>query len=100
MNKNSLKILAKRDLIKNFCKRNGITFLGIFGSYVKNKAKNSSDIDVLVKFNKPKGLEFITVQENLSKLFKKKVDLVTVGALHHLLKDKILNEVVHCQISS
>lgn len=94
MNNTLIEILAKRELVQNFCKIYGITFLGVFGSCARNEAKDTSDIDILVKFSEPKGLEFITIQEELTKLLRKKVDLVTKGALHHLLKDKILKEVV------
>ncbi|MEW6556884.1 MAG: nucleotidyltransferase family protein [Elusimicrobiota bacterium] len=94
MNNTLTEIIAKQELIEHFCKKYGITFLGIFGSCARDEAKDTSDIDMLVKFKKPKGLEFITIQEELANLLRKKVDLVTQGALHHLLKDKILSEVV------
>ncbi|MBD2848631.1 nucleotidyltransferase family protein [Paenibacillus sp. IB182496] len=67
--------------------------IGLFGSYVRNEQKGSSDIDVLVEFSKPVGFEFITLKNYLEDLFNKPVDLVTVRALKPIMKEEILNEV-------
>jgi predicted nucleotidyltransferase len=89
------EILSKQNLIQDFCKKYGITYLGVFGSFARGEEKGSSDIDILVKFNHSGGLlEFIRIENELSSLLKRKVDLVTEKALHHLLRDKILKEVV------
>lgn len=69
--------------------------IGIFGSYVRGEATKHSDVDILVKFSRPIGWEFIDLQEFLEKILNKKVDLVTVQALKPQLKDSILKEVVY-----
>jgi len=51
-------------------------------------------IDILVRFDKPKGFGFISIKNDLSRMLKQRVDLVTEKALHPLLKDKILKEAV------
>ena len=89
------KVIPDKEKIIKFCENNGIVYLGIFGSYVNGVPKNNSDIDILIKFERLGGLlEFISTKYELSKLFGRKVDLVEKGALHHLLKDKILSGVV------
>ncbi len=69
--------------------------IGIFGSYAKDQGTMESDIDILVTFSEPIGLEFIELKEYLEFILGKKVDLVTEGALKPQLKDKILREVVY-----
>ncbi|MFH1957289.1 MAG: nucleotidyltransferase family protein [bacterium] len=87
-------ILLKRNLIREFCKKHGIVFLGIFGSFARNEAKDSSDVDILIKFDRIGGLlEFIKTENDLGDLFGRKVDLVTEKALHPLLRDRILKDV-------
>jgi len=43
----------------NLKEKYGVIEIGIFGSYVRNEQKKTSDIDILVKFEKPLGLEFV-----------------------------------------
>lgn len=68
--------------------------LGVFGSVVRGDNNEVSDIDILVKFIKPVGMfKFIELEDYLSKLLGKKVDLVTTRALKPAIKDDILHEV-------
>lgn len=69
--------------------------IGIFGSFVRGEEKNSSDIDILVEFSEPVGLfEFMELEEYLSKLLGRKVDLVSKKALKPIIGKYILREVV------
>ena len=69
--------------------------IGIFGSCAKDQGTTESDIDILVTFYEPIGLEFIDLKEYLEFILGKKVDLVTEGALKPQIKEKILREVVY-----
>lgn len=56
----------------------------------------SSDVDILVEFNRPVGLfEFARLKIYLSTLFGRDVDLVTVDALHQRMRNTILNEMIY-----
>jgi uncharacterized protein len=55
--------------------------LGIFGSYARKDKTAQSDIDLLVEFDGPIGLEFVTLAEELESLLGVKVDLVSVNAI-------------------
>jgi len=68
--------------------------IGIFGSYARGEQKKGSDVDILVKFQKPVGWEFIDLQDYLEHILGKKVDLVTFAAIRPKMRDRILNEVV------
>ena len=76
--------------------RYGVKDIGIFGSYVREEQTETSDIDVLVEFEKPIGLlEFVGLKNHLSDLLGVKVDLVMKKALKPRIGDRILNEVVY-----
>jgi predicted nucleotidyltransferase len=51
--------------------------LAIFGSYSRNKQKADSDIDLLVEFDAPVGVEFIDLANYLEDLLQARVDLVS-----------------------
>lgn len=56
--------------------------IGLFGSFARNDMKSDSDIDILVKFStSPSLLKLIAVENRLSQLIGRKVDLVTYGSL-------------------
>ncbi len=85
------KIIPK---IRRILKKNQIKKAGIFGSYARGEQKKKSDIDILVKYPKGLGFGFAGIQIELEEKLGKKVHLVTYGALHPLLKERILNEEV------
>ena len=51
----------------------------VFGSYARNEENADSDIDLLVKLDhsQPIGMRFLSYQEELEKLLKMKVDIVS-----------------------
>ena len=68
--------------------------LGVFGSTVRGEETAQSDVDILVKFSSPIGFfDFIRLEDFLSKLVGRKVDLVCKKALKAVIKDEILKEV-------
>ncbi len=70
--------------------------IGIFGSFVRGEQSKESDVDIMVEFEEIPGLiKFIEIEEYLSKLLGRKVDLVRKPAIRKELKDKILKEVVY-----
>lgn len=58
--------------------------IGLFGSYFLKTNTGNSDIDILVRFRKPKSLlELIRIENKLSAELGIKVDLITEGALNN-----------------
>lgn len=55
--------------------------LGIFGSFARNEQTENSDVDILVEFEKPIGLQFVDLAEYLESLLDLKVDLVSKNAI-------------------
>lgn len=75
-------------------KYNVYNFL-LFGSYAKNKQNKNSDIDLLVNFNHPIDMfDFMDLEEYLSKIFNKKIDLGTINSLKPFIKNTILQEAI------
>ncbi len=69
--------------------------IGLFGSYVKGKQRETSDVDVLVEFEKPVSLLHIVSLENyLSDILEIKVDVVPRKNIRQELRESILKEVV------
>lgn len=51
--------------------------LAIFGSVSRKEDTDQSDVDILVEFNRPVGMEFIHLAYELEKILQRKVDLVS-----------------------
>ena len=69
--------------------------IGIFGSVVRGEQKGTSDVDILVEFEKPIGFfTFLELEEYLSNLLGLKVDLVSKKALKPNIGRYILQEVI------
>jgi len=88
------EILTKnREMLR---KKFKIKEIGLFGSYVRGEQKETSDVDILVEFEEtPTLLEFVELENYLTKLLGVKVDLVMKRALKPTIKESILKEVVY-----
>jgi hypothetical protein len=76
-------------------KKYNVKRLGVFGSYVHDSQTDSSDIDILVEFDKPIGWEIVDLQLYLEEILGKNVDLVTIRSLRPELREIILRDVVY-----
>src|SRR5665648_1001510 len=84
-----------RQQLPELSKKYNISYLGIFGSYVRGEQKEDSDLDILVEFSKePDLLEFIGLKQELSEILGVEVDLVMKSALKPRIGKRILQEVV------
>lgn len=80
--KNMMEIKALLALNKDeLTRKYSIKEMGIFGSYAYGLATETSDIDILVEFEKPIGLDFVTLADELEALLGVKVDLVSSNAI-------------------
>lgn len=67
----------------------------LFGSYAKGEQTSSSDIDLLVDFQKIIDMfEMVDLQNYLQDLFGKKIDLGTKKGLKSFIKKTILKEAI------
>jgi len=92
------KILQKRGLkgkIAEICKRNDIIFMAIFGSFVRGEQKRTSDIDIAIEFDKNKAkslFDLVRIENELTKVFKKKVDLGIFSSLSPYVVEDVRKE--------
>lgn len=58
-----------------------VNSIGLFGSIVRTDFKPESDIDIIVDFSQPIGIEFIDLADDLEKLLDREVDLVSKAGI-------------------
>lgn len=92
MTRHGIEIPKER--IAAFCQANGIRRLALFGSVIHDDFRPESDIDVLVEFQPGVrvGLALIRMQDELSVLLCRTVDLHTPGSLSKYFRDAVLSE--------
>ncbi len=74
----------------------GVRKIGLFGSYSRGEAREGSDIDLLVEFEKPIGFfKFIELEDHLTHRLGVKVELVTDDALKPLVKPQVMEDIVY-----
>lgn len=91
MNKN---IVISNDRISEFCRRHHIRRLSIFGSALRADFGTESDVDILVEFQTGcvPGFAFFDMQDELSEIIGRKVELNTPGFLSRYFRDDVLKE--------
>jgi hypothetical protein len=92
MKKARIDIPEKR--IAEFCRRHNIRRLALFGSVLGDDFTSESDVDVLVEFEPGTkiGLKFFALQQELSQILGRKVDLNTRGFLSKYFRDRVMEE--------
>ena len=80
--------------LADICDRYGIAGLKIFGSQTRGTAGPDSDIDILYTLRPGRrlGWEIEQLADELSDLFGRPVDLVSLRSLHPLLQPSVLAE--------
>ena len=80
-----------------------ISRIGLFGSYLSNTANVDSDIDFVVEFYKPIGIDFIKLYDFLEGIFNKKIDIITLEGLKNIridsVRNNILNSIEYVQVA-
>ena len=88
------EISIDREAIAEFCRRNRIRRLALFGSVLRDDFSPESDVDVLVEFElgHTPGLVFFAMQRELSGILGRKVDLNTTSDLSPYFRQEVLDE--------
>lgn len=90
----TLQIDVDSARLREFCARHHIRKLSFFGSVIRDDFTPQSDVDVLVEFEPghTPGFGFFTVEEELSKIIGRRVDLNTPGSLSRYFRDEVVAE--------
>ncbi len=85
---------SKKDEVISLAKKYGATDVRVFGSVSRREENEESDVDILVSM--PKGYDMfkerIPLQEELTRIFGRNVDLLVQHELNQHLKSIILAE--------
>jgi predicted nucleotidyltransferase len=94
MSAGHMKVRLPRDKIADFCRRHHIRKLAVFGSVLHGDSRPDSDLDILVEFETGHvpGLAFFGMEQELSELLGRKVDLNTPQFLSPYFRDEVLAE--------
>lgn len=91
----TLPINIPTPIIQQFCQRYHIRRLSLFGSVLREDFTAESDVDILVEFdpaNIPGFFCLATMQDELSKVLQRLVDLRTPSELSSYFRDRVIAE--------
>ena len=69
--------------------------LALFGSYAREEQTPDSDIDFLVEFSEPVGIEFVDLVIYLESILNTPVDLVTENGLKKSLRPYVEKDLIY-----
>jgi predicted nucleotidyltransferase len=85
--------IPKAQMIADFCRRNGIGKLALFGSVLTERFSDNSDADMLVEFEPDRAVGYLrmaAIERELSAMFGRRVDLRTPAELSRYFRDDVL----------
>ena len=96
-----IRIDVPHGKIREFCRRHHIRRLSLFGSVLRDDFGPESDVDVLVEFDPDHvpGLAFFAMQDELSQILGRRVDLNTPGFIGHRLREHVTSSAEDLYVS-
>ena len=84
---------SDKERIIEICRKNDISYCALFGSYARQEAQETSDVDLLIRFSKPKSLlGHISISHQLQDALGKEIDLVTENELSPHIRENVLRD--------
>ena len=71
----------------------GVSKIGLFGSMVRGEADESSDVDIVVEFERPVGLQFVELVDYLEDLLGRDVDLLTPAGIQAIRSPRVAESI-------
>ncbi|MFY9825310.1 MAG: nucleotidyltransferase family protein [Thermoanaerobaculia bacterium] len=71
----------------------GVRRIGLFGSFARETAQESSDVDLIVEFQRPIGLKFMELVEYLETLLGRRVDVLTPAGLRGIRLPEVARQI-------
>ena len=81
--------------LAEICQKNGIVFMAIFGSFARGEQNKKSDIDIAIEFEKGSQkslLDLVRIENELRRIFKRKVDLGIFSSLNPYIMEDVKKE--------
>ena len=73
----------------------GVSSMGLFGSITRDDFTANSDIDILIEFTRPIGIDFITLADLLESRLQQKVDLITRDGIKPRYFEAIKDDLIY-----
>jgi len=91
----SIKSILQR-LKPELARKYHVSSIGLFGSVVRGDFSDAkSDIDIIVDFSKPVGIEFVDLADFLEAQIRRKIDLVSRKGIKKNYYQQIESEIVY-----
>ena len=90
------RLCVPQEQLAEFCRRNRIRQLSLFGSVLRDDFGPDSDVDVLVEFDPGARVGFMALARlarELSQLLGRRVDLVPQDGLKPRWRDEVLSHI-------
>ena len=83
-----------REKIAEFCQRNRVRRMALFGSVIRDDFRPESDVDVLVEFEPgyAAGFIFFQMRRELTAMLGREVDMHTAASLSPYFRQEVLDE--------
>ena len=82
-----------QDNYPNLVTEYGVKRIGLFGSFAQDTPGETSDIDLVVEFERPIGLKFIALSDHLESLLGRRVDILTPTGIQDIRIDYIAQSI-------
>lgn len=90
-----ISLADKRQEIIKIAQEHGAKNLRVFGSYIKGKSSEISDLDLLIELEPGRSLlDIIALKQDLEDILDCEVDVVTEAALSPYIREDVLKEAV------
>lgn len=92
------KIVIPTETIREFCQKNHISKLALFGSVLTPRFRKKSDVDVLVEFDSghiPGLIGISNLEYELGMIIGRKIDLRTPNDLSEYFRNDVIDQSYH-----
>jgi predicted nucleotidyltransferase len=92
----SLALKRLEQAVPMIKERYGVKRIGLFGSFARGEQTRKSDVDVLVEFSEGQATLYniVHLADHLEAMFKRRVDLLTVGGIDKYIRPRVEGEVI------
>ncbi|WP_342087788.1 nucleotidyltransferase family protein [Dyadobacter sp. OTU695] len=84
-----------KELKPELTDRYHVTSIGLFGSIVRDDFSSESDVDIIVDFSQPVGIEFVDLADLIEERIGKPVDLVSKKGIKPRYFEEISSEILY-----
>ena len=71
----------------------GVSKIGLVGSYAKGEADDTSNIDLLIEFERPIGFRFLELIDYLETVLGNKVDVLTPAGIQNIRVNQVAKSI-------